>query len=654
MIKKVLIANRGEIACRIIKTAKKLGIKTVAVYSAADKQAQHVQLAEEAVFLGVTLQESYLNAEKIIVVAQQTKAQAIHPGYGFLAENPDFAQRCVAANLIFVGPSAEVIRLMGHKDAAKRVVAELGIPLLPGYHGDNQGAQFLLKEAEKMGFPVLLKAAGGGGGKGMRIVESAANFEAQLSAAKRESLSAFGFDKIIIEKYLENPRHIEVQVAADGLGHVVHLFERDCSIQRRYQKIVEEAPAVCLSETLKKKLYAAAIKITQHIQYQGVGTIECLVEGDAFYFMEMNTRLQVEHPVTELITQQDLVEWQFKIANNEALPLTQSEIVSHGHAIELRLCAEDPDNAYLPSAGKIRYLRWPTALRVDTGIAEGDVITIHYDSLMAKLITFGETRLDAIHQLQQGVDQTEIIGVTTNRTFLKKIIALPDYQAGKLSTQFIPQHQALLFTAPMPQWDVILPLASLFVLKNNAVLSEGEDVYSPWRALCGFQLNQAPHATLYFYVKNDEVAVTLTQDHCHSRLFKTAVSFSDVKYNAENHQISAVLAGNECAATFIKLENNLHIFYAGWHDVIQLKGDFLAEETDAHETCIRAPIPGSIVAVLVKEGEPVSRAQPLVVMEAMKMEHTIVAPKAGTVHQVHFKVKDQVEEGMELMKLSFD
>lgn len=659
MIKKVLIANRGEIACRIIKTAKKLGIQTVAVYSEADRHALHVESADETIYLGVSLQETYLNAEKIIAAAQSVQADAIHPGYGFLAENYQFAEQCAAAGLIFIGPSAHVIKLMGLKDEAKNVVKQLGIPLLPGFHGENQDVEFLLKEAKEIGFPVLLKAAGGGGGKGMRIVTQIDEFPQQLAAAKRESLSSFSNDKIIIEKYLTHPRHIEIQIAADTLGNVVHLFERDCSIQRRYQKVVEEAPACDLSAELREKLYAAAIAIAKHIAYVGVGTIECLVEDESFYFMEMNTRLQVEHPVTELITQQDLVEWQFIIANQQPLPLQQNEIICRGHAIEARLCAEDPAQNYLPAAGRVRYLSWPEQIRVDTGIKKNDIVTVHYDSLLAKLISFGDTRGEAINQLAQALDDTQIIGIATNRDFLREIISLDKYRAGNFSTQFIPQHLSQLLHVHAIDWKIILSLASIYLLNKQQFLLS-EERYSPWNHLLGFQLNHLSQSVFYFYAEH-ELIVTLTQTALsyenkqkvsyisNSECFEQQVIVEEVSCNQE--EVSALLNGVFYQAKVIEIENNLHIFCHGWHDIIQTKTDFSASAQDIDEACIRAPIPGNIVAILVKEGDKINKGQPLVVMEAMKMEHTISAPQNGTVQYVHYNVKDQVEEGAEILKI---
>ncbi|MBI5447220.1 MAG: biotin/lipoyl-binding protein [Gammaproteobacteria bacterium] len=671
MIKKVLIANRGEIACRIVKAAKKLGIKTVAIYSHADEAALHVELADEAVCLETdseksSLQNTYLNSQKIIDIAKQVHADAIHPGYGFLSEQAQFAQQCVSSGLIFIGPPATVIKLMGSKDAAKEVVEKIGVPVLPGYHGENQETDFLLKQAEHIGFPVLLKAAGGGGGKGMRIVSNAIEFASELAAAKRESLSSFNCDKIILEKYLSHPRHIEIQIAADEQGHVVHLFERDCSIQRRYQKVIEEAPVEDLSTSLREKLYEAAIAIAKHIAYVGVGTIECLVEADHFYFMEMNTRLQVEHPVTELITQQDLVEWQFIIANKQALPLVQTEIKRRGYAIEARLCAEDPLQQYLPSSGKISHLVWPMGVRVDAGVRQGDTVSMHYDSLLAKIIAWGETRAEAVSVLAKAIDDIEIVGITTNRELIKNLLALPDYHEAKLSTQFIPQHVESLFLTRKTDWHHVLPLASLYLLHTHRSFQN-----APWSQLLGFRLNQLPESVFYFYADQAlslivtqlsawETPLENVQYEIKSPLFDHAVRVTALSVRIVRQAsatwgvISAMLNDIFYEAKILKLENKLHIFCRGWHDVIQEKMDFLVLVQETDNACIRAPIPGTIVAILVKEGDIVNKGQPLLVMEAMKMEHTISAMQAGTVSQLRYKVRDQVEEGAEMMRIDTD
>ena len=647
MFKKILIANRGEIACRIIKTAKKIGIQTVAVYALADKDALHVKSADEAVYLGDSLKDSYLNSPKIISVAKLTNAQAIHPGYGFLSENSDFAKACEKANIIFIGPSSDVIELMGQKDAAKEKIKSLGIPILPGYHDANQDPKKLLEEAKKIKFPILFKAAGGGGGKGMRIVFHEDDFFEKLQAAKRESFASFSNDKIIIEKYLENPRHIEIQIAADEFGNVVHFFERDCSIQRRYQKILEETPAPNLSDSLKEKLYEAAIRIVQTIGYRGVGTLEFLVENESFYFMEMNARLQVEHPVTELITGQDLVAWQLMIAASQPLPCQQNKIKLQGHAIEARLCAEDPDKDYFPSSGKIQYLRWPTVLRVDTGVCEEDFVSVQYDSLLAKLIAFGKTRDEAIDHLMQGLDETFMIGLTTNRNFLKKIISSKDYRQAKLSTQFIPLHHEMLVQTHSLPWNILLPLAGIFLLKT---LQKSQ--VSPWEVLQGFQLHGEPEVSFYFYHAHDTLKVnfrSVAPYYCTSPSFENEIKIEKIDYFPEENRLSIDMLGEEFQAHIIKREEELHLFYKGEYASLTLTPSFSENEEFENENCIRAPIPGTLVAILVNEKDHIKKGQALFVLEAMKMEHSILSPRAGVIDKIAYKLKDKIEEGAEVI-----
>lgn len=651
MIKSVLVANRGEIACRIIHTAKQLGLYTVAVYSAADQDALHVQLADEAVYLGESLQETYLNAEKLIALAKEMNIDAIHPGYGFLSENANFSALCEAANVIFVGPSSRVIALMGMKDAAKAWVAQVGLPLLPGYHGDLQTAHDLLKEAKHIGFPVLLKAAAGGGGKGMRIVRNEAEFEIALQAAKRESLASFGNDKILLEKYLEAPRHIEVQIAADAFGNVVHLFERDCSIQRRYQKIIEEAPATNLSDSVRTRLHEAAVKIAKAMAYQGVGTVECLLDGENFYFMEMNTRLQVEHPVTEMITGQDLVAWQFRIANGEALPLEQSEIKARGHAIEVRLCAEDPEKNFLPASGEIRYLHWPSHVRIETGVRKGDRISVLYDSMIAKMITWGETRDNAIAQMRQALDHTVIVGVATNRNFLRKILALPEFQAAKINTNFIHLYKQSLDTLPLEHRALVPALLAAYQIEKQ----QANAGISPWKSLAGFRLNQDEEWRFYF--AKPEWVLTVTRGILDSH-YEVKTSESDevsrFRFSAiheETSHLSVEINGRVEQARVIEEGNSLSVFVQGEEYPFQKAANYIEHEQAFDFSSVRAPIPGIIISILVKPQEQVKKGQALLLMEAMKMEHTLSAPADCQISEILCKVKQQVSEGTELIKL---
>src|SRR6266853_754818 len=456
MFKKILIANRGEIACRVIKTARRLGVATVAVYSEADANARHVRLADEAVLIGpAAARESYLVGERILEVAKRTGAEAIHPGYGFLSENEEFAEACEKAGVVFIGPPASAIRAMGSKSAAKALMGAAGVPLTPGYHGDNQDPAFLAQQADQIGYPVLIKASSGGGGKGMRRVDAAADFEAALASCKREAANAFGDEQVLVEKYVLKPRHIEIQVFGDKHGNCVYLFERDCSVQRRHQKVLEEAPAPGMTAERRAKMGAAAVAAAKAVGYVGAGTVEFIAEQDErFYFMEMNTRLQVEHPVTEAITGQDLVEWQLRVAAGEPLPLRQEQLHLHGHAIEARLCAENPDANFLPATGRLDVLRWPDEhvvfrrdgfVRVDAGVGEGDAISPFYDSMIAKLIVWGETREQALARLDDALARTHIVGPHTNVAFLRRVVNSASFARADLDTALIERERAVLF-----------------------------------------------------------------------------------------------------------------------------------------------------------------------------------------------------------------
>jgi len=507
MFSKILIANRGEIACRVMRTAKRLAIRTVAVYSDADEGALHVALADEAYPIGpAAARESYLSIEKILAAARASGAEAIHPGYGFLSENAEFAEACAEAGIVFIGPPAAAIRAMGSKSAAKALMEKAGVPLVPGYHGADQDAALLAKEAKKVGFPVLIKAASGGGGKGMRIVESAADFAAALASAKREAKASFGDDTVLIEKYLTRPRHIEMQIFADRHGNCVHLFERDCSVQRRHQKVVEEAPAPGMDVARRKAMGAAAIAAAKAVAYVGAGTIEFIAEGDDLFFMEMNTRLQVEHPVTEMITGTDLVEWQLRIAAGEKLPKRQDELQISGHAIEVRLYAEDPTRDFLPATGTLHHLRVPEGdphIRVDTGVREGDAISIHYDPMIAKLIAWGADRAAALRRLGAALDRYEIVGVTTNRDFLARLATAPDFAAGGVDTGIIARHRDALIPPPAAAPPRIVAAAALSLLLDQAAASEAAaiaspDPYSPWHSRQGWRLNGDTYQDLVF------------------------------------------------------------------------------------------------------------------------------------------------------------
>jgi 3-methylcrotonyl-CoA carboxylase alpha subunit len=622
MIKKILIANRGEIACRVIKTCHRLGIAAVAVYSEADAGALHTDLADEAYFIGpAPPRESYLNIEKILEAARKSGADAVHPGYGFLAENADFAQACEKAGLIFIGPPPASIRAMGGKSEAKALMEKAGVPLVPGYHGDRQEEKFLEAEAEKIGWPVLIKASAGGGGKGMRVVKDAGAFLEALAGAKREAKSAFGNDHVLIEKYLESPRHVEIQVFADSHGSCVYLFERDCSIQRRHQKVMEEAPAPGLSQNTREKMGAAAVAAAQAIGYAGAGTVEFLLDADEnFYFMEMNTRLQVEHPVTEMITGLDLVALQIKVAQGEKLPFVQADLKINGHAFEARLYAEDPYRDFLPGAGKIRYLQFPAeseVVRVDTGIRDGDTISIHYDPMIAKIITWGKTRKEALETMAFILDDTHVAGPKSNLNFLRALVRNGDFQQGKVSTHFIQAHHDELLPDKMEASSRTLGFAVAGLLRACRK-SEGGD---PWNDSSFWSLGGAQGSVVKFRDEAGEYEV-VARDTCGAEPFTVL---------RDGAQLSIIYRGHDEELTYI---DPLH---AG-------------EAEDAGAGKLTAPMPGKVVAVHVIQGAKVKKGQPLVVVEAMKMEHTVTAPMDGEVVEVNVSVGEQVDEKKELVR----
>jgi 3-methylcrotonyl-CoA carboxylase alpha subunit len=631
MFKKLLIANRGEIACRVIGTARRMGIATVAVYSEADAGALNVQEADEAIAIGpAPARDSYLNIVRILDAARDTGAEAVHPGYGFLAENADFAAACGKAGLVFVGPSAEAIRAMGSKAAAKQLMALADVPTVPGYHGEDQGPARLTEEARRIGYPVLIKASSGGGGKGMRVVERPDEFAAALGAAKRESLSAFADDRVLIEKYLDRPRHVEVQIFADRFGDTVHLFERDCSMQRRHQKVIEEAPAPKLDDDLRRALHATAIAAARAIRYVNAGTIEFILQGDSFYFMEMNTRLQVEHPVTEMITGLDLVEWQLRVAAGEALPLRQDQIAARGHAVEARLYAEDATRDFLPAAGTLRLLRAPDAaadLRIETGVRQGDTVTPYYDPMIAKLAAWGEDRAAASQRLAEGLSQYRIAGVVTNRDFLRRLVRDPAFAAGEIDTGFIARHRDRLVPPSEPAHEAVLAAATREILlgeeeTTRKAASRSRDRYSPWRLRDGWRLDG--RATREFHWRDGDT----------EGVFSLSAHWAE-----RNPDITVARHGDE----FTIIDDD-----ATWRLILI---DPLAAKEDAAVVAGRltAPMPGKIVQVLAGAGESVKRGQPLLILEAMKMEHTIVAPGDGTVERIHFAAGDLVQEGAELV-----
>ncbi len=660
MFAKILIANRGEIACRIIRTARRLAVRTVAVYSEAEVKARYVALADEARLIGpAPARESYLRIETIIVAAKATGAEAIHPGYGFLSENAAFAAACEEAGLVFIGPPASAIRAMGSKSEAKRLMAAAGVPVVPGYHGEAQDLKTLYAAAEKIGYPVLVKASAGGGGKGMRIVESETALDAALASARREAASAFGDDRMLIEKYLTRPRHIEIQVFADRHGDVVHLFERDCSIQRRHQKVIEEAPAPGMTPARRAEMGEAAVAAARAIGYRGAGTVEFIVdEHGAFYFMEMNTRLQVEHPVTEMITGQDLVEWQLRVAAGEKLPLEQHELSIVGHAFEARLYAEDPARDFLPSTGRLAHLRFPSEgphLRVDAGVAEGDEVTIHYDPMIAKLIVWDRDREAARERLVAALGACEVAGVTTNTPLLRAVAAHPAFAAAELDTGFIARHRETLVPPPAPASDRVLALAALALFLERArhareAAARSRDPHSPWALADGWRMNDDNHHVLQLRDGERELAIAVhyRPDGCVIELPGGPVAARGTLDGARD--LSADLAGARLKARVVREGRELTVFADGASHRLQLIDPLAgAAELAAGGGRLTAPMPGKIIQVLVEPGAEVARGAPLLVLEAMKMEHTIAAPAAGVVEKVNYAVGEQVAEGAELI-----
>ncbi|WP_234053316.1 MULTISPECIES: acetyl/propionyl/methylcrotonyl-CoA carboxylase subunit alpha [unclassified Xanthobacter] len=661
-IRTLLVANRGEIAVRVMRTAKALGLNTVAVYSQADADALHVAVADEAYPIGpAPARESYLRIEAILDAARKSGADAIHPGYGFLSENAEFADACEKAGIVFVGPPASAIRAMGSKSAAKALMEKAGVPLVPGYHGEDQDPALLAREADRIGFPVLIKASAGGGGKGMKVVRAADEFPEALASAKREAKSAFGDDRVLVEKYLTTPRHIEVQVFADTHGNAVYLHERDCSIQRRHQKVVEEAPAPGMTPERRLAMGLAAVDAAKAVGYVGAGTVEFIAEGDAFYFMEMNTRLQVEHPVTEAITGQDLVEWQLRVAEGAPLPLSQNEIPLKGHAIEVRLYAEDPARDFLPQVGTLDHLVLPAHVpgtRVDTGVRAGDTVSIHYDPMIAKIIVAGADRSEAVGRLQAALAATEVVGLATNRVFLKAIAAHPAFAAAELDTNFIARHQGDLLPAPQPASDAVLALATLAILKEEARQSaeavDAADPWSPWGRAPGWRLNRDAHVDLTFQDPHLE-GRTVVRAHFKAHGFALDLPGGHMMVEGDadaDGRLEARLDGVKLSARVIRTGNLLTVFARG--------GEFQVEFIDPRLASLAAtgtagrlvaPMPGTIIRIAVEAGQEVAKGAPLVVVEAMKMEHTVAAPRDGRIKALNFAVGDLVDEGAELLVL---
>jgi len=676
-ISKILIANRGEIACRIIRTAHKLGIECVAIYSDADQYSQHVQLADEAWHVGASpAKQSYLCSNKILEIAKSCKADAVHPGYGFLSENADFADACQKNNIIFVGPPADAIRAMGSKSEAKHIMSAANVPLVSGYHGDNQDENLLHQEANKIGYPLLIKATAGGGGKGMRVVNHSEEFLSLLASCKREALSSFADDKVLIEKYLTKPRHIEIQVFADSHDNALFLFERDCSVQRRHQKVIEEAPAPGLDEITRNEMGRVALTAAKAIGYQGAGTVEFLYDEDgSFYFMEMNTRLQVEHPVTEKITGQDLVEWQIIVASGQPLPCKQDELSINGHAFEARIYAEDPNNDFLPVTGKISHLALPAEnqhVRVDSGIIAGDEVSIYYDPMIAKLIVWDHDRDSALARLRAALTEFHVSGLTTNIEFLHQLASHDAFKAADLETHFLDKHGDELYNLENNIPDQIIASAALQVMLGQTNISGADcsktDRFSPWNAKSGWRLNEDNHHHIEFKCGEEIFSVTAhfrdssydfsnntsansksnTQSFSEFLFEINAVEYPIKGYLLEN-KICININGHQSIVSYSRTDQTLVLFKNASHWELEIVDNRFEDFIQEQQPNLQAPMPGTIIDVLVSEGDEVEQGQAMIVMEAMKMEHTITAHKNAQIAEIIYQVGDLVDEGAELI-----
>lgn len=669
MFTKILIANRGEIACRVAATARRMGIKTVAVYSEADANSKHVAVCDEAVLIGpAAAKESYLCGDKIIAVALATGAQAVHPGYGFLSENADFADACVEAGLVFIGPPASAMRAMGSKSAAKSLMEKANVPLVPGYHGDNQDPDFLQQQGDRIGYPVLLKASAGGGGKGMRVIERSEDFKAALASCKREAISSFGDDKVLAEKYLQRPRHIEIQVFADTRGNCVYLHERDCSVQRRHQKVLEEAPAPGMTAERRAAMGEAAVAAARAVGYVGAGTVEFIANQDgSFYFMEMNTRLQVEHPVTEMITGTDLVEWQLRVAAGQPLPKAQSELTIHGHAIEARVYAENPEKGFLPSIGTLRHMDTPNAVtfelggtpggapaavRIDSGVREGDAISPFYDPMIAKLIVWGADRDQALARMSQALAEFQLVGLASNIAFLKRLVEGTAFSTADLDTGLIERNSDELFPPPKsaPVGALALAAVALIGAEKDASNAQSANPADPWGNAQGWRLNSAYQRQLSFADENKTYTVGMTY---HARGWDLSVNGIDVELSVtarDGADLSIKLGATSMHGTVRRDGEVFHVFTGGRHFALTFNDPMAhAGEAEAAGGRLTAPMPGKVVAVLASKGQEVKKGDPLVIMEAMKMEHTIAAPSDGLVEEILYQVGDQVADGAPLL-----
>ena len=657
MFNKILIANRGEIACRVIRTASSLGIRTVAVYSDADADALHVRVADEAIHIGGSAPaDSYLRMERIIEAAQYTGSEAIHPGYGFLSENAEFSGLCHANGIVFVGPPASAIETMGSKSVAKQVMERAGVPLLPGYHGNEPDPALLKDAAGKIGYPVLLKAVSGGGWKGMRQVDDAAGFDEALESAKREALSSFGDDAMLVEKYLSRPRHVEVQVFCDTHENGVYLFERDCSLQRRHQKVIEEAPAPGLADGLREAMGEAALRAAKAVDYVGAGTVEFLLdESGDFFFMEMNTRLQVEHPVTELVTGQDLVEWQLRVADGEPLPCSQDQLTVSGHAFEARIYAEDPNNNFLPAAGTVSFLQEPsesTHVRIDTGVVQGDQVGVFYDPMIAKLVTWDEDRTRALKRLEGALAAYRIVGITTNTEFLKRLAGHPDFIAADLSTDFIGRNEDSLLQQAQRSTESLAPIAGLYlVLEDQArAIDVQADSTSPWNAADSWRLNAPAIHERIIVVDEEEVLLKIEESGPNDYVISLNGRSTSVKGSLDGAILTAIVDGHRQVAVVVSEGSQRTLLMDG--DSLQFsrwRPNFGEEVGIGGGASFTAPMHGTIVEVLVARGDAVEAGETIVIMEAMKMEHAIKAPVAGTVTEIFFGKGELVDGGSELL-----
>lgn len=652
-MKKILIANRGEIACRVAKTCRDMGIMTVAVFSDADRNAQHVKACDEAYYIGPAApSESYLKMTTLIEVAKKSGAEGIHPGYGFLSENAEFCRLCDQNNLIFIGPNVNAIEQMGSKSVSKKVMEKADVPLIPGYHGDEQAPALLKQEAEKIGYPVMIKASAGGGGKGMRMVEAASQFDEALDSAKREAINAFGDDHILIEKFIVRPRHIEVQVFGDQLGNVVYLFERDCSIQRRHQKVVEEAPAPGLTDQQRSAFGDAAVKAARAIGYYGAGTVEFIMSADGqFFFMEMNTRLQVEHPVTELITGEDLVAWQIMVARGLPLPKSQQELVLTGHALEVRWYAENPDQEFLPSTGTLEQFWLPEPgrhARYDLGVAQGDEITTHYDPMIGKLIVWGESREQACQHMQQLLSSTRVMGIQTNLDYLERIISHPSFLSADVHTGFLEQHgKAMTAATQTPEPEAIVFAAVALLLGSGSVAVKGD----PWVADDGWRMNLVNNHPMHLTMADGQhwdINCEYLNDHSY------CFSWDEQRFEIQRPELEAGYLRAEYQGRILRVpllvaDGRVQLYWQKQWE-LELEDPFAdVNNQNAGPQKVVAPMPGRLLDVRVAAGDQVFEGQVLAIMEAMKMEHSIRAQQDGVVGEVYYVTGDQVVDGAELL-----